>query len=171
MKTPAERGPDGNWLVAAREARGFRSAAAAREAIRKATGVDIAHSAYAGYESGSKRISANHRPVLVQFWGEPDATPAAAQSTDMAAILELLRLQTEELKSAWEAIHYLADTIRETRVAPDEMAEVVVRVMEAREKQRAQQARVARVPRGSSGPRGSASPRPDRSRDGQESVR
>lgn len=68
MKTPIERGRYGRWLVARREALGYATASAARTAM-SAVGINIAHSTYAEYESGSKVPSRNHLPLLERFYG------------------------------------------------------------------------------------------------------
>jgi transcriptional regulator with XRE-family HTH domain len=102
MRTPAQRGRYGQWLVAAREKRGFSTAAKALAALT-AAGIHIGRSAYAEYESGTKTPSRNHLPLLEEFWG-PVGEPVEDQPDLAGALSEL----AEELgavrreREAWE---------------------------------------------------------------------
>lgn len=86
MKTATERGVYGRWLTHVREARGYRTAAAARTALAEA-GIQISHSTYAEYESGAKQPSKVHLPLLERFWGPVyDPEPSAGDDALSAAI-------------------------------------------------------------------------------------
>jgi len=123
MRTPAQRGPYGRWLVAAREARGYTTAAEARRAL-DAAGIRIAHSTYAEYEAGTKVPSKNHLPLLERFWGPSDAyeTPGATETPD--ALVAALTAQTE-------AIAALVEELRLSRLAQVTATEVAFQALGA----------------------------------------
>lgn len=85
MRTPAQRGRYGRWLVAAREAKGYETADKALSALAGA-GITIGRSTYAEYESGSKVPSRNHLPLLEGFWG-PVPEESGAADGDLAAAI------------------------------------------------------------------------------------
>ena len=101
MKTPKERGADGLWLYESRRTRGYRNAETARLAVQAASGVYIAPSVYAEYESGRRRISDKHRPALVAFWGEPTAQAAEVPE---ATLIAALQRQTDAMLALTERL-------------------------------------------------------------------
>ncbi len=118
MKTPEERSPQGRWLVNARQRRGLGSQAAARKAILAATGVKLARSVYAEYESGTKPVSRTHLPTLVSFYG-----PMPPEEAD-DDLVTALRAQTG-------AITALVARLAAPRPPEADVAEVVARVLAA----------------------------------------
>lgn len=116
MRTPAQRGRYGRWLVRSREARGFDTAEKARAALT-AAGIRIGKSTYAEYESGGKTPSRNHLPLLEQFWGpvpaeEANETPGlAAAIAEQARAISALAVQVEALVKAQPTGEELANVV------------------------------------------------------------
>ncbi len=110
MKTPEERSPQGRWLVDARQRRGLGSQTAARKAILAATGVELAPSVYAEYESGTKPVSRAHLPTLVSFYGPMPAEETAddlvaalrAQTVAIADLVAEMKLARSAEAERWE---------------------------------------------------------------------
>jgi transcriptional regulator with XRE-family HTH domain len=71
MRTPAQRGPIGNWLRDERIARGWTNAATARANLERA-GIRVAPSVYAEWESGTRLPSERQ---LDQLWRSAGRTP------------------------------------------------------------------------------------------------
>ena len=107
MRTRAERGPYGRWLVDARLARQMNTTDAARQALADA-GIVIAKSVYAQYEAGSKQPSRNHLPMLEAFWG-PFADPDASGPPDV--LLTALGRQSDAMNRIAEEIKGLRDAL------------------------------------------------------------
>lgn len=90
--------PFGQWLKGERERRGWKAEEVARR-LRDA-GYEAKDSSYRVWESG-RRPRAATVAALERMFGSP--APAATQPTDnMAALVGLVTLQTEELKRLWE---------------------------------------------------------------------
>lgn len=100
MRTPAQRGRYGRWLVTAREDKGYDTAVKALDALA-AAGVKIGKSTYAEYEAGTKVPSRNHLPLLEGFWGP---VPDDDEGPDQSAILAAIDRQTAMLERVLTAI-------------------------------------------------------------------
>lgn len=99
MKTVAERGVYGQWLVNARMARGITTQEAALAELL-AHGYRISKSVYAEYESGSKRPSKTHLPMLEAVWGpvpESEPPPQDALVTALTRQAEAIEALVAEL--------------------------------------------------------------------------
>lgn len=119
MRTPAQRGRYGRWLVGAREDRGFDTADKALRAL-EAAGIRIGRSAYAEYESGTKVPSRNHLPLLEGFWGPvpEEDVPAPDLAAAIAALtveLRASRLEREATEARLRAVEAELQSLRETR--------------------------------------------------------
>lgn len=93
MRTPAQRGPVGNWLRDERLARQWRSAAVARRNLERA-GIKVAPSVYAEWEAGTRIPSERQLNALVAYYGTQPGHEAAAPG-GTADILAALRLQVQ----------------------------------------------------------------------------
>jgi transcriptional regulator with XRE-family HTH domain len=114
MRTPAQRGRYGQWLVAARQAKGYETATKALQAMA-AAGIAIGKSTYAEYESGSKAPSKNHLPLLEAFWGPaPEVNAEPTDQTDLVV-----------------AIRELVDEMRLSRAQQDESTQALLRAVAA----------------------------------------
>lgn len=96
MKTWAERGPYGRWLITARTARGLGTTEAGRAALAEAD-IRIAKSVYAQYEAGSKPLSREHLPLLEGYWGTFVDPLETTETPDDLVIA--LRDQTEAISA------------------------------------------------------------------------
>lgn len=130
MKTPAERGRDGLWLMEARKARGYSNAEKGRQAFEKLTGVHIGQSVYAQYESGSRPISPKHLPMLVEFWGEPPEGQPVPVPDAVAAAIDRQTAVLTRLATAVEALGQAPFAVTEQTIQA--VARTVVAVLEQR---------------------------------------
>lgn len=127
MKSPDERGhPASAWIVEARELLGLSD----REVVSRLGRYDPATLRQA--EAHSSRLSKPMWRALVPLYQaeaiaqgvtlrppprfhEPTPRGDDAASPDMAALLELVRIQTEELRNAWRAMADMAQAIRDAQ--------------------------------------------------------
>lgn len=101
MRTPAQRGPIGNWLRDERLARGWSSAGTARGNLERA-GIKVAASVYAEWESGTRIPSEAQLARLQDFYGsKPGQT---ASTPDYAALVEAIDRQTAMLERVLTAL-------------------------------------------------------------------
>lgn len=114
MKTVAERGVYGQWLVNARMARGDTTQEAALARLLK-EGYRISKSVYAEYESGSKRPSKTHLPMLEAVWGK---LPEAKEPPQDALVIALTRQAA--------AIESLVAELAKSRLAQVEATEAAL---------------------------------------------
>jgi len=94
MRTPAQRGPIGNWLRDERLARGWTSAGAARANLERA-GIRVAPSVYAEWESGTRIPSEAQLAKLQEFYG---SEPGQSTPVDQSAIVAAIDRQTAMLE-------------------------------------------------------------------------
>jgi transcriptional regulator with XRE-family HTH domain len=101
MRTPAQRGPIGNWLRDERIARGWTNAATARANLDRA-GIRVAPSVYAEWESGTRLPSERHLEQLRAFYGSEPVGAATGRDAVAAAIdrqTEVLGALVDELRA------------------------------------------------------------------------
>lgn len=125
MKTPAERGRYGRWLVAARRARGWKTTDEALAALA-AAGIKIGESVYRQYESGSKVPSRNHLPILVDYWGPVRDALEPTETTD--PLVSALDRQSEAIEGLTAE---LAKDRADQREATDALLRLVVTAIPA----------------------------------------
>lgn len=124
-KTPAQRGPFGNWLKRVREER-YRTQADALAAMRRLAGIALSPSEYSQWEAGSRTPRPDNPKVarLYEFFGSrPTEPPEATQSGDDLA--DAIRTQAAAI-SALTA--QMAELVKELRSAHAASADVLSRV-------------------------------------------
>jgi transcriptional regulator with XRE-family HTH domain len=89
VRTPAQRGPIGNWLRDERIARGWTSASVARRHLAR-SGIRVAESVYAEWESGTRIPSERQQEALEGFYGSKPA--AGGVLADTALLVQLTRI-------------------------------------------------------------------------------
>lgn len=96
-RTPAQRGPIGNWLVESRIARAWDTQERARAEIERLTGWRIPQSVYAEWESGRRVPSDGNLTKLREFYGTKETGATLSGDAGLAAAIDR---QTEALLTA-----------------------------------------------------------------------
>ena len=121
MKTPAERGPVGDWMFQTRHKRGYKSVAKLLPAFAKQTGVSIDYATYTGYEGGRPINNEKHRAAIEAMWGPiPEVGPVGSSDELVVAI----RAQTDAITELVKRLDALA-------ADPSPMAAVVAQTVVA----------------------------------------
>lgn len=94
-KTPAERGPIGQWLVESRLARGWKTAEVARRELVRLGGIRIAPSQYAEYEAGTRIPKAETLEKFQSFYGSAPTTDTG----ELAGLVGALSALVEEMRA------------------------------------------------------------------------
>ena len=126
-KTPAQRGPFGNWLKRVREER-YKTQADALAAMRRLAGIAISPSEYSQWEAGSRTPRPDNPKVarLYEFFGSsPTEALEATETGDngQAALIAALAAQTAAITS-------LVEELRLARLAPTPDPEDVAEILE-----------------------------------------
>lgn len=96
MKSDAERGPFGAWLVRQRKARpgsgrdGSMTADEVRRAVQRAAGLGFSPSVYAELEAGTRWPSSDQRSALEAWAGEAAPRQTGVDSSDVIAAIDRL---------------------------------------------------------------------------------
>lgn len=117
-KSDSERGPFGAWLVQERKKRegsgrdGRMTAAEVRAWLIRDRGFGIGESAYAELEAGTALPSAEQRTHLAALFDSVPPSLSASTGGDVAQLLEVVRLQQEQVASLGRQVADLLSAVR-----------------------------------------------------------
>jgi len=122
VRTPAQRGPVGNWLRDERLSRGWKQETARANLAR--AGISIPASVYAEFESGTRVPSEERIQAIAAYYGSsPAESPAEATP---AGLSDLIATLVTAFETQAHAIMSLTEEIRQSR--RDEYADLLARM-------------------------------------------
>jgi len=129
-RTPAQRGPFGRWLKAAREER-YETQAQAIAELRRLAGISISPSEFAQWESGS-RVPRDDNPKVARLYEFFGSTPALEATETPDDLVAALRDHIAALAAQTAMMGELVRELREARQAgAPTQAEAAVRAFAA----------------------------------------